>query len=58
MDNEVIYYICDYKRNKECEKSLCQKYCFLTQKSKYSQDGKKYRWNSKNGELEEVDDRR
>lgn len=40
--SNIPVYLCDPEKNKECEKTLCQKECFFTIDKKFSRDGKKY----------------
>lgn len=57
MKNIQIFYKCDFKRNKDCEKTSCQKYCFHTTNPEYSVDGKRYKYNVDTGKLKDLDAR-
>lgn len=54
-EENTIFYICDFERNKECKKTTCQKLCFHTLNPEYSVDGKRYRFNVDKGEYENMD---
>ncbi len=55
MNDFPIVYECDYKRNKECPKTVCQDLCFHTKDAKYSIDGKRYKYNADTDKLEDLD---
>lgn len=50
-----IAYKCDPKKNKTCEKTLCQKLCFFSLNPLDSVDGKRYRYNASTDKFEVVD---
>lgn len=55
MNYIPIVYRCDFERNKECEKTVCQDLCFHTLNPDYSVDGKRYRYNADSDEYENLD---
>ncbi|MBR1736391.1 MAG: hypothetical protein IJ736_05175 [Firmicutes bacterium] len=55
INNLKVVYKCDFKRNKECKKTSCQKECYYTCKPEYSLDGKKYGYNDIAVKFEEMD---
>lgn len=57
MSNPDIVYKCDPSRNAECKKNSCQSLCFHTSNSKYSIDGKRYKYNANTDEFEDMDGR-
>ena len=57
MNDFQVVYKCDYKRNKECKKTMCQDLCFHTKNPDYSVDGKRYKYNADTDKLEAMDTR-
>lgn len=55
MNNIPIVYKCDFERNKECKKTVCQELCFHTLNPEYSIYGKRYKFNVNTGKLENLD---
>lgn len=55
MNDIPIVYKCDFERNKECKKTVCQELCFHTLNPEYSIDGKRYKFNVNTGKLENLD---
>ena len=53
-DFDPYVYKCNPELNNECNKTCCQRDCFLTLHKEYSKDGKKYRYEQ--GTLMEVKD--
>lgn len=54
MSSDIVYK-CDPQKNTECKKRSCQSLCFHTLNSKYSADGRKYRYNVNTDEFEDMD---
>lgn len=50
----LILYKCDYIKNKNCRKTLCQKECFYTTMPEYSKDKKRFVYNMKTENYEEL----
>lgn len=55
MSEYPIVYKCDPSKYKECKKTMCQKPCRYTTFSKYSIDGKRYKYNADTDRFEVVD---